>query len=290
MRRARPLLGTLVEITAEAAADILPDAIEAAFASIEEVQLLMSFHDPHSDVSRINDAAAGCEVDIDPHTFGVLAFARRLSDLSEGAFDVTMAPILVANQFLPERRPEAISADTNYLDLDLLPDNCARWRRKGWIDLGGIAKGYALDCAVAALRWYGVATGVVNAGGDLRCFGEPQPIHVRHPDAPTTLMHLGWLADAALASSAGYFSGINAGNRRIDPLVDPKRGCCTSWDASFSVVAADGMTADALTKVIRLAPDAAPGVLDRFGAQAIVIDHDGARCCGRPLLQENIRQ
>ncbi len=285
MRRARPLLGTLVEITAEGAADILPAAINAAFASIEQVQRLMSFHDLKSDVSRINGARPGQAISIDAHTFRVLTFARRLSDLSEGVFDVTIARALVEKGFLPERPREMMPADITYLDLDLLPGKRAHWRRKGWIDLGGIAKGYAVDCAAAALRAHGVATGIVNAGGDLRCFGNAQPIYIRHPNAPTMLMHLGWLTDAALASSAGYFAGIDIGGRRIDPLVDPRRGHCVSWDASISVAACDGMTADALTKVIRLAPGSAPEILDGFGAQAIVIDHNGARCCGRTLLQ-----
>ena len=245
----------------------------------------MSFHDPKSDVSRINGAETGREVGIDPHTYRVLHFARRLSDLSGGAFDVTMAAVLVADGFLPKQPRQTIPGGATYLDLDLLPDGRARWRRKGWIDLGGIAKGYAIDCGVGALRGHGVATGIVNAGGDLRCFGEAQPIHIRHPNEPVALMRLGWLADAALATSAGYFSGIDVGGRQIDPLVDPRRHRCVSWDASISVAAPDGMIADALTKVVRLAPDSAPEILDRFGAQAIVIDHEGARCCGQPLLQ-----
>lgn len=285
MRRARPMLGTFVEITAEGAAGSLPAAIEAAFASIEQVQLLMSFHDPNSDVSRINGAEAGQAVEINPRTFDVLHFARRLSDLSRGAFDVTAAPILAENGFLPKRPGTTIPCGASYLDLDLLPDSRARWRRKGWIDLGGIAKGYAVDCAIAALRSRGIASGTVNAGGDLRCFGEAQPIHIRHPSAPTMLMLLGWLADAAFGTSAGYFSGIDTGDRRIDPLVDPRQRRCESWNASVSVAASDGMTADALTKVVRLVPDQAPDLLDRFGAQAIVVDHEGTRCCGRPLLR-----
>ncbi len=288
MRRARPLLGTFVEVTAAGTADLRSAAIQAAFASIEEVQRLMSFHDPNSDVSRINGAEVEQEVSIDPHTFRVLEVARRLSDLSDGVFDITTAPILVESGFLPTRAPERIPAGTTYRDLDLLPGNRARWRRKGWIDLGGIAKGYAVDCAVAALRSHGVATGIVNAGGDLRCFGEMQPIHIRDPNAPTILMHLGWLADAALASSAGYFSSIDRGGRRIDPLVDPRRRSCTSWDASISVAAPDAMDADALTKNVRLTPESATEMLDSFGAQAIVIDREGTRCCGRSLLQADI--
>ena len=288
MKRARPLLGTFVEVTAEGSADVLPDAIRAAFASIEDIHRLMSFHDPNSDVSRINGAEVEQEVGVDPHTFRVLDVARRLSDLSEGVFDITIAPVLVESGFLPTRAPEAIPAGTTYRDLDLLSGNRVRWRRKGWIDLGGIAKGYAVDCAVAALRLHGVAAGIVNAGGDLRCFGETQPIHIRHLNAPTMLMHLGWLTDAALASSAGYFSGVDRGSRRIDPLVDPRRRSCASWDASISVAAPDGMAADALTKIVRLRPESAPDTLHRFGAQAIVIDREGTRCCGRQLLQLDI--
>jgi thiamine biosynthesis lipoprotein len=290
MRRARALLGTIVEITAEGALDSLPAAIDAAFASIEEVQRLMSFHDPKSDVSRINGAEAGQRLSIHPRTFNVIKFARQLSDLSGGTFDITMAPVLVENGFLPRGRPhEPIPFGATYLDLELLPGSQVRWRRKGWIDLGGVAKGYAVDCAIATLRSHDhVTTAIVNAGGDLRCFGEAQPIHIRHPNTPAVLMHLGWLGDAALASSAGYFSGIEVDGCRIDPLVDPKRRRCASWDASISVAAPDAMSADALTKVIRLMPGFAPELLDRFGAQAIVIDHEGPRCCGRSLLQADI--
>ncbi len=287
MRRARPLLGTIVDITADGADDVLPAAIEAAFASIELVQRLMSFHDPDSDVSRINGAEVDREVRIDPHTYRVLDFAHRLSDLSGGLFDITIAVVLVQSGFLPERSPEVVPVGTTYRDLDLLPGCRVLWRRKGWIDLGGIAKGYAVDCAIAALRSHGVTTAIVNAGGDLRCFGKPQSIHVRHPGVPTMLMQVGSLSDAAMATSAGYFSGKDLDGCQIDPLVDPKRCSCTSWDGSISVVARDGMTADALTKVVRLAPDSVPDILECFDAQAIVIDQEGSRSCGRRLLQED---
>jgi thiamine biosynthesis lipoprotein len=287
MRRARPLLGTIVDITADGAAEILPAAMEAAFASIEHVQRLMSFHDPDSDVSRINSTEVGHDIGVDPHTFRVLDFARQLSDLSGGLFDVTIAVVLVRNGFLPKSTPGAVPVGATYRDLDLLPGYRVRWRGKGWIVLGGIAKGYAVDCAIAALRSRGIAAAIVNAGGDLRCFGKPQPIHVRHPGIPTMLMHVGSLSDAAMATSSGYFSGKDFDGCQVDPLVDPKGRCCTSWDGSISVVARDGMTADALTKVVRLAPDSVPEILECFGAQAIVIDREGSRSCGRRLLQED---
>lgn len=289
MRRARPLLGTFVEIEAEGLPDAdLEVAINAAFDAVELVERLMSFHNPDSDLSRINAAEAGREIAVDPQTFNVLEFARELSDASDGAFDITIAPSLVESGFLPEGPAEPMPRGATYRDLQLLPAHRVRWRRKGWADLGGIAKGYAVDYAVAALRFHGVINAVINAGGDLRCFGTPQSIHVRHPDEPTTLMWLGILTDAAFATSAGYFSSVESDNRRINPLVDPKCRSCISWGGSISVAAYDGMTADALTKVIRLKPESAPRILEIFGAQAIVIDREGARCCGRPLLRSAI--
>ncbi|KQU89770.1 thiamine biosynthesis protein ApbE [Variovorax sp. Root318D1] len=283
LRRARPLLGTLVEITASGASAGLPTALDAAFAAIEQIDRLMSFHAPNSDVSRINAAIAGCEIRVHPHTSSVLHFARKLSALSDGAFDITIADVLMRNGFLPRPEESAVArtaAAATFDDLVLLPDHRVRWRRKGWIDLGGIAKGYAVDCAIGALRAHGLASAVVNAGGDLRFFGDPQPIHARHPDAPTSLVPLGVFSDCAVATSSGYFSGRISGSGVTEPLVDPTRRACVRWGQSVTVVAPDGMTADALTKIVRLSAQAAPSILERLRAQAMVIDSRGMRRCG----------
>ena len=291
LRRARPLLGTLVEVRATAALEpaALHTAIDAAFAAVERVQRRMSFHDERSDVSRINAAPAGEVVSIHAETYEVLSAARTLGDMCAGAFDIATAESLVRNQFLPEpgsrvaaRPPEP---GTTYRDLELLPDAQVRWRRAGWIDLGGIAKGYAVDRAIDELRAHGVASAVVNAGGDLRCFGEPQSIHVRAPDDPAALLYLGTLECASIATSAGYYSGLQSDNGRVDALVDPDRGTCVAWERSISVLAADCMTADALTKVVRLAPQAVQGMLQCLNAQAVIIDRHGLRACGREWLR-----
>lgn len=291
--RMRPLLGTLVEIRASGSSLRVADAIAAAFAAIERVQRLMSFHDERSDVSRINAVPVGREVTIDPDTYHVLRHARELGRGSGGAFDIAIASALVSAGLLPsppkgEHHPatpcgtEALSGRFN--DLELLPGHAVRWRKKGCIDLGGIAKGYAVDAAVAALRSHRLTHGLVNAGGDLRCFGGPWPIHVRSVADPTALLAIGSLSDAAIATSAGYFHRMQAGSRAVEPLVDPARGCCVAWDASISVIAAQCMTADALTKVVRLAPASVAYMLDRYDAQAIVLDELGVRTWGRNRL------
>ena len=290
VRRAKPLLGTLVEIAAAGSAADLSPAVDAAFSIIEQVQRCMSFHDERSDVSRINTAGVECDVIVDPLTYRVLQRAIELGDLSGGAFDICTAAVLMDHGFLPHRQQERCveSKDASYRDIELRHDHRVRWRRKGWIDLGGIAKGFAVDCAIAALQSHGVSAGAVNAGGDLRCFGEPQPVHVRRPDAPTELIHLGWLDNAAIATSGGYFAGIHSGGRQYDPLVDPRQNTCITWDKSVSVVATDCMTADALTKVVRLAPSDAPELLSQLGAQGVVIDGEKIGSCGAisMLLQQ----
>lgn len=288
LRRARPLLGTLVEVAASGASACLPAALDAAFAAVERIDRLMSFHALGSDVSRINAADAGCEIGIDPHTSRVLHFARKLSELSDGAFDITIANVLMREGFLPRQEGVAVDAPAavSFQDLVLLPGDRVHWRCKGWIDLGGIAKGYAVDCAIGALRAHGVAGAVVNAGGDLRFFGAPQPVHVRHPEAPTSLVPLGVFSDCAVATSSGYFSDRLISGGVTEPLVDPLRRACVRWRQSVTVVASDAMTADALTKVVRLAAQAAPGILERLGAQAIVIDRRGMRQCGAAMPAE----
>lgn len=291
LRRARPLLGTLVEVRASAAleAPFLHGAIDAAFAAVERVQRRMSFHDERSDVSRINAACAGEVIDIHAETYEVLSAARMLGDLCAGAFDIATADRLVRDRFLPEpasrvaaRPPEP---GVTYRDLELLPDAQVRWRRAGWIDLGGIAKGFAVDRAIAELRAHGVESAVVNAGGDLRCFGEAQPIHVRAPDEPSALLDLGTIENASIATSAGYFRGMQIGGAHVDPLVDPAHDTCNAWERSISVLAADCMTADALTKVVRLAPQSVLSLLQCLNAQAVIIDRQGVSACGREWLQ-----
>jgi thiamine biosynthesis lipoprotein len=291
----RPLLGTFVEIRLSGERSQLELAVSAAFEAIERVQQLMSFHTAQSDVARINAARVHESIRIDPETYTVLRAARALSVRSRGLFDVTVAPTLVRAGFLP--RPTGSGALTTeglrgasshptYRDLELLPNRKVRWRRKSWIDLGGIAKGYAVDRAVAVLRDWQVQSAVVNAGGDLRCFGAAQPIYLRSPHQPTMLLRVGELLDGAIATSAGYYRSQPLRGQRCVPLVHPRRARCISLQHSVSIAARTCMAADALTKVLALSPTCAPALLERCKAQAVIADLRGVRLCGRAWLRQ----
>jgi len=272
-RRAQPHLGTIVEIWAKG-----PDAgtaVKAAFGEISEVHRLMSFHSAGSDVARINRADAANAVQVDRRTYEVLAFARQLSEWSEGVFDITVGGALVAAGFLPTSTRLA-SDDTDYRDLVLLPDAQVMLKKPALIDCGGIAKGYAVDLALARLQDCGMESGLVNAGGDLRFFGEPQTVHVRHPYA-SRLLQLEPMMNKAVASSSGFYG---QGGNDVDPLVDPRSGKCKKWMCGVTVIAPSCMAADALTKVVRLYRGPVANLLEKLAAQALIIDeHDVRLAC-----------
>jgi hypothetical protein len=120
-------------------------------------------------------------------------------------------------------------------------DDHVRFRRPVTIDLGGIAKGFAVDRAVEALQKAGAISGIVNAGGDLRVFGEhAQEVQIRHPLYPGRTAGMVRLRDRALATSARYFAPALFDGRSRQPLPD---------EISVTVAARDCLTADALTKI-----------------------------------------
>jgi thiamine biosynthesis lipoprotein len=269
--RARPLLGTLVEIAA--AGSRAGVAIERAFAAVEEVHRLMSYHDVKSDVSRINREGPSREVEVSRHTWRVLEAARAFAEQSGGLFDITIAPALAALGFLPRHRdfPRATTGD--WRNIELREPNRVRLTRRVRIDLGGIAKGYAVDRAVEVLRSLGVQAGRVNAGGDLRIYGSaPQTVRVRCPDAPTSLGPRLSVRDGAAATSADYFSARYRRGRRVTPIVHPGARTACARGRSVTVLAADCLTADALTKVVHADPERAVTALMTHSARALMLE------------------
>lgn len=270
LRRARPLLGTFVEIRATAPTPAQAGrAVGAAFAAVERVQTLMSFYDPASDVSRLN-RRTGRIVRVHAWTHCVLRRAQELHAATAGLFDIATAPALVRGGWLPGRATSLRPAGGSTADIALLAGHRVCCRRPLLLDLGGIAKGFAVDRAVAALRRHGATAGVVNAGGDLRIFGPlGEPVQVRRPEAPGELLFLTCLQNAALATSAPYYAARPIGGHVCVPIIDPRDGRPSRQSHSVTVQARTCLLADALCKVVWLAgADAAAPLLRRYRAQA----------------------
>ena len=273
VRRAQPWLGTIVEIAAAGApARVLDCGVRAAFAAVAEVHRLLSFHDPASELSRLNCEAAARAIVVHPWTWRVLRLADRVAKKSAGVFDPTIAPRLTALDFLPHPDAPAATPRARWSDVHLGPGRRVRFACPLWLDLGGIAKGFAVDRAVEALRDAGVPEGLVNAGGDLRAYGpRAWPVHLRAPDAPGRSAVVLDLRDASLATSALYFSKKERARRILTPLLHGRtRRCCTAA-RSVTVLARNCATADALTKVVFASASKAAAILAAFHARALVL-------------------
>jgi len=280
VRRARPLLGTFVEIEAAGAAKSKMDgAIDAAFEAVAQVHRLMSFHDDDSDVSRLNREAWLRPVKVDAWTFRVLEAAVELHRRSKGIFDIAIAATLQNMGLLP--RPDGdppAAVDGRLFDsIELLEDLMVRFgHRDVRIDLGGIAKGFAVDRALEVLRGFGLASGLVNAGGDLAAFGrEPQTIHIRHPRDPRRLMCRVEITDEALASTARRFDLLSSAETTGSAIIDPATGKPTDVIDGATVRAGSCMMADALTKIVMICGTEAIEWLELHNASALLISSDG---------------
>ena len=266
IERARPLLGTIVSVRAEF--DDGRDgeaAVQAAFDEIAELHSLMSVHSPDSDLARIARHASEHPVTVDFRTMAVLTFSVRMAEASGGAFDpVAAASAAVAAGVLPrpDGAPQADPA-ASWRDLEF-DDDRVRLKRPGWVDLGGVAKGYAVDRAVESLGRAGARQATVNAGGDLRAHGpETQTVRLRAPGPEEALIEL---QDAAVASSGWTVAGMDT--IHLDPLT--RR--LAPAHRFVAVTAGDCMTADALTKVVLARGDASEALLRERHAQAHVFD------------------
>lgn len=266
--RAQPWLGTLVEISLPAA-DATDARFAAAFAAVAHVHRKMSAHDPASDLARIARQAHRRAVTVDPETHAVLELAQALARESAGLFDVSVAPVFARRGLLPAHASGDGAACNRTRALRLEAGCRVRAAAPVALDLGGIAKGHAVDRAVAALRASGASVGLVNAGGDLRAFGSAwMPVRVRHPSNPAVTVSLLEIREAAVATSANYFRGAVA-------LVDPRTRRVRGFGGSITVVADTCALADALTKVVALDRAAAAPILARHRAHAFHLDVRG---------------
>lgn len=272
IERARPLLGTFVTVRVGGLpAGRAHAAIDAAFSRIAHVHDRMSFHSSGSDVSRLNRAGAGACLRIDPETYAVLQQAQSVARASRGVFDPTVAADLVRVGRLPAPQGGSPPDPEARWDDVVLEGGIVRLRRTLWLDLGGIAKGHAVDRAVAALVAAGVEEACVEAGGDLRVIGPPCPVALRTGFADEALAVVR-VADGSLASSGGHADARHAaaGRHRDGALRMPavaERFAC--------VLAPSCAVADALTKVVLALGAGAGEALARFGAVAHLREPDG---------------
>ncbi|MFO1367499.1 MAG: FAD:protein FMN transferase [Marinagarivorans sp.] len=254
VKRMRPLLGCFVEIALPLAPD--SSVFDEAFARIELIQRLLSFHAVDSELSQLN-RAEGQALVCHPLTLNCLRLARAVSRASAGVFNVAMGGQLIAKGVLPgqdykERYGAALQPVGCWQDLTLTR-HTARLCPGVLVCLDGIAKGFAVDAAISLIQAAGVDRGWINAGGDLRVFGDlTLPVHIL--DHLGQVHYKGGLCNAAIATSTSLasreFPGLllEGTGRELPPQ-------------TLSVIARRAWRADALTKVAAGTP---PGQRDEL--------------------------
>jgi FAD:protein FMN transferase len=267
-RRAQMQLGTLVSISLGGMPE--RDCIHCArsgFAAIASIHKLMSFHEFGSDVDRVNRCALRTFVEIDPLTAHVLQRAMDISAASNGAFDVTIAGELVSRGLLP-RPQSSFSADpgSSWRDIEIVR-NRVRFHRPLWIDLGGIAKGFAVDYAVETMAVGPDTQLCIDAGGDLRIQGKgPHAVRLRVPSERERIPILVIPHAISVASS----SGLSGDGAHLHGALRTVMG-----EHSFVTVMTEHcMMADAMTKVAMAMKSDSHPVLCKFGATALIHERD----------------
>ena len=208
-----------------------------------------------SEIGRLNAAGTGQEVSLSPQTLEVLRTARRAHAQTAGALDVTCRPLIelwrtAGKGGVPPTKSQLADARaaSNWELIELTDSGAKKRRATVCVDLGGIAKGWAIDRAADVLREAGLSGGMIDVGGDLVCFGRPPsgdrwPVDVKHPLGPGHLAKLR-LSGGAVCTSGGYARFTEIAGRRYSHIIDPRTGQPAEATLSVTVVADDAVTAD----------------------------------------------
>jgi FAD:protein FMN transferase len=258
-----PSMGTVAALSL-AGADVrrLDEAAAAAQASHAALEARLSMFVPQSDIARLNAAAGAAAVQVSPAAAECLRLAIHYAAVSDGAFDVTVGPLVRAwgihGGQVPVKPPdEAVLRDVlsrvgiRHLSLS---NGWARLDKAGCsVDLGGIAKGYAADIGFDRLRGMGLNNLLVDMGGNMRCGGHPrrgQPwrIGVRNPfDRDASLGTLRLSDGRAVATSGNYERFVVIEGERYTHIVDPRTGWPVQGMAGVTVVCTNAVEADAMS-------------------------------------------
>jgi FAD:protein FMN transferase len=270
----RAVMGTLSRVVVIARdRRVAKQCIEEAFDVQREIESLMSYQREDSELGRVNREAFDGPVVVNPMLFEVLRKSVEFGKLSNGAFDVTVGPLMDLWKAAGEADAPptaAVLADAQakvgYEKLILDEKNgSVRFAVKGMkVDLGGIRKGYAVDKSVEAMQKKGAVGGMVDLGGNIRCFGRPPHgreawrIGLQDPninpdkmdDSRIVLVLV--LTEQSIATSGSYRRFVEVQGTRQSHIVDPSNGRGAGRLASDTIIAPDATTADALSTAINV--------------------------------------
>ncbi len=290
LKREEAIMGTAITVELWCEDRIAGEsAIAAVMDEMHRIDRAMSPHKPDSELSRINRDAATKPVPLSAEMARLLERANDFATLSGGAFDISYAAVGRLYDYRERIRPtDAELAQARpcvgYRGLILdMGARTLRFERPGMrIDLGGFAKGHAVDNGAQILRHRGIRHAIVGAGGDSRVIGDrrgrPWTIGIRDPRRPGELSALLPLEDISISTSGDYERYFEADGERFHHLIDPATGRSPRSVHSVTVLAEDGLTTEALSKcVFVLGVEKGLRLIEsQRGVDAVVVDACGA--------------
>lgn len=288
IRRSQLMMGTVVEIVADGQnSKELEAALDAAFAEITRLDNLLSRYHQDSDVSHISRSDTG--VAVAPETIEVITLGLDVARRSGGAFDLTLGQLKALWGFDLENPavPDAVTLagalnDIGPTALRLEDQQVSKRAPHLQVDLGGIAKGYAVDRAIAVLKQHGVASAAVNAGGDMYLLGQrPERawrIGIQHPRQTNSVIETVQVHDRAVVTSGDYERFFEVDGVRYHHIFDPRTGLPARDCQSVTIISDSVALADALaTAVFVLGPESGLQLLAQYpGSEALIVAADGS--------------
>lgn len=290
--RTWPVMGTFCSVSVPAAdADALHRVATTARATVSNLNALLTVYSADSEISQINDAAGRHAVPVDPLTRRSLELCLHYAELTGGAFDPTVGAVVRLWGFNTGRPPEHpptadairdVLAGVGYRRLKLTADGAFLDDARADLDLGGIAKGLAVDTCYEAITAEGRRDLMVNLGGNIRCGGQACPgrtwsVGVRNPfDRGEILGALSLTGGDAVATSGNYERFVTIGGRRYAHIIDPRTGRPVEGMAGVTVISTNAVEADALsTALYVMGLDEATTLLARLpGCEALLVPDD----------------
>jgi thiamine biosynthesis lipoprotein len=289
-RAEEAIMGTEVSVELQAGDRAGAEAaIAAVMAEMHRIDATMSPHKADSELSLVNAGAAQGPVRVSPGMFGLLSRAVAFSRLSGGAFDITFASAGNLYDYRAGIAPDPSALadalpliDWRHLQLDAATHS-VRFARPGVrIDLGGFAKGHAVDNAVAILRRLGIANAMVAAGGDSHVMGargsRPWTVAVRDPRRAGAVVAVLPLEDVSISTSGDYERFFERDGVRCHHLLDPRTGRSPAGVRSVTIIADDGLTTEAFSKTVFVlgVEEGLRFVEAHPGVDAVIVDAQGA--------------
>ena len=292
-KETRAALYTVVSVTVSADNEASgQSALNAAFGEMERIAGLLNFYSDASEISRVNRQAGISPVAVSPETLEIIRKALTVAALTEGAFDVTVGPVVklwdFKNAVIPDR-PALIKALSTVGYRKILLDEAqgtVYLTQKGMqIDLGGILKGYAADRAVEVLRKNGISSGIVAVGGEVKAFGrrpggEYWNVGIKNPrqkGPDDEILATVRLSEQAISTSGDYEKFFNKNGNLYHHILDPRTGFPSPGCRSVTIVTRESALADALaTGIFVLGPQRGLAVLEENGFDGVIVDEHGS--------------